>query len=133
MDDLYNQHRDNEACAFHADIQLVSRNCVRQGKASEGNEAVVAYGDLSAPRDNEACAFYADIPLIRRNRSRQGAPSERGDGIVTYVESLESRSNAVLDDLYNQHRVAEGEEPIPFPYCCFVGVHNIIFACQGAY
>ena len=45
--------------------------------------------------------------LISRNRSRQGAPSERGDDIVTYVEPLESRSNAVLDDLYNQHAVAE--------------------------
>ena len=43
--------------------------------------------------------------LIRRNRSRQGAPSERGDGVVTYAEPLESRSNAVLDDLYNQHRI----------------------------
>ena len=26
---------------------LIRRNCVRQGKASEGNEAVVTYGDLS--------------------------------------------------------------------------------------
>ena len=26
---------------------LIRRNCVRQGKASEGNEAVVTYGDLT--------------------------------------------------------------------------------------
>ena len=54
--------------------------------------------------------------LISRNRSRQGAPSAGGEGIVTYVEPPKSRSNAVLGDLYNQHRVTEGKETIPFLY-----------------
>ena len=45
--------------------------------------------------------------LISRNRSRQGAPSAGGEGIVTYVEPPKSRSNAVLGDLYNQHRVRD--------------------------
>ena len=63
--------------------------------------------------------------LISRNRSRQGAPSAGGDGIVTYVEPPKSRSNAVLGDLYNQHRVAEGKKPIPFSYCLFVNRQHL--------
>ena len=32
---------------FNTISSLIRRNCVRQGKASEGNEAVVTYGDLT--------------------------------------------------------------------------------------
>ena len=51
--------------------------------------------------------LYKTNLLVSKNCRRQGAPSAGGEGIVTYVEPPKSRSNAVLGDLYNQHRVRD--------------------------
>ena len=70
--------------------------------------------------------------LISRNRLRQGAPSEEDEGVDFYVDSSESRSNEVLDDLYNQHRIAKRKESILLLHRRFVSVHNELLACEGA-
>ena len=71
--------------------------------------------------------------LISRNRSRRGAPSEEDEGVVSYDDSSESRSNEVLDDLYNQHCVAKRKESILLIYCRFISIHNKLLAGEGAY
>ena len=54
---------------------------------------------------------YKKSPLTARmlvggNFARQGAPSESDEAVVTCGESLESRSNAVLGDLYNRQALS---------------------------
>ena len=43
---------------------LIRRNCSRQGKTSEGNEAVVTYDDLTESSDNEAIGGLLDEHTI---------------------------------------------------------------------